>query len=371
MATNGSEDESAPTVTQQKRATVALNAAGIASLADRFSNFEQRFTSLEELLTNRLATPSTPAATPAAQADHVEEATGAGHKSAHGPVPTQGGSRGHRHHPYNNGRHTLQTPATGPVMTAFSSFAASAPPKVQQDTYLLDPEPEIDDQVRAILETTANRLATKGKKKGFPHSYVFRGEKKDRTSLGELTLSEHCWGLIRVIEDATLPPEDKPFLVSHLDAVLEDAREFPWENVRRWSEEVFSLISESRLKGGWSNETKIELLRMSISRKYTQEGKPSTTNPSNQSSTRSGATTTRAAPQQQDHLKGGPPCKDYNNNNCSLQSGHLVDGVKRPHICSYCLTNLSLVHQHSEKDCRIKQKKTSDQKPRQTQGFRE
>ena len=43
----------------------------------------------------------------------------------------------------------------------------------------MDIDNEIDTQVKALLKTTASHLAIKGKKKGFPHSYVFKGKRKN------------------------------------------------------------------------------------------------------------------------------------------------------------------------------------------------
>ena len=365
---NGTPEETSPAQPPQKRATVALNAAGIASLADRFTNFENRFEKLEETLgsiaARQVATVTTQQPQQPLPADHVGVA---GEQSTKAQTPAPSTSRGQRFHPYARESTTKSPPAQTSVLTAFNAFTAAAPKPTHAMTSA-EADPDIDDQVRTILESTVGHLAVKGKKKGFPHTYVYRGDKKERTNLGELNISEYCWGLMRVIEDQSLPAEDKPFLVAHLDAILEDSREFPWKNVRRWSEEIFSLVSEKRIKGGWSNENRIEMLRMSISRRYGQ-------GPSNSQAsldeTKKGSQTAKTSGQPQEHLRGGPPCKDFNNTSCSLQSCHMVDSVRRPHICNYCLINLSSIHTHAEKECRIKQKKTSALGIRQSQGFRE
>ena len=49
---------------------------------------------------------------------------------------------------------------------------------------------------------------------------------------------------------------------------------------------------------------------------------------------------------------------------CSLPGALLLDGYRRPHIWSSCLTQLSSIHPHPEKDCRIKARHISKRSPR-------
>lgn len=58
---------------------------------------------------------------------------------------------------------------------------------------------------------------------------------------------------------------------------------------------------------------------------------------------------------QQEVLKGGPPCPAFNpNKGCTLNSGHVINGKKMVHVCSFCLFNTSAANTHSESQYRNK-----------------
>lgn len=134
---------------------------------------------------------------------------------------------------------------------------------------------------------------------------------------------------------------------------MEDAREYDWElGVRRWSEEVFSRISEGRLLSGWHSSEEIQRMRMIIGQSKPQVSWPYTQNQQRDNSNRR----QQAQPHlQSEILKGGPPCPDYNSvTGCTLKSGHIKDGKKMVHVCSFCLHNTSAANAHPEPYCRYK-----------------
>ena len=291
------------------------------------------------------------------------------------------GLQNHRFHPYAQPSTHMAAPAqptAWPAPTwaaptssipvnipaAFQSMAGRTPLPTTAAELYNDVDQDIDQKVKAILDSTAHNLAIKGKKICYPHNYVLRGEKKERMTISTLTIAEHCWAILRIIEDANLPAEYKPALVTHLDEVQEDAHEYPWPNVRRWSEEVFTRIGEKRLK--WSEENKIQMLRVSFSRTGTtltsQSTVANTGGGSGKGNTGSGRATTANSKEQ---LRGGPPCKEFNSGACTQQGGHMVEGRRRPHICSYCIRNFSSIHTHAEKDCDIKKRQNTTQGKRQ------
>lgn len=60
---------------------------------------------------------------------------------------------------------------------------------------------------------------------------------------------------------------------------------------------------------------------------------------------------------QNEVFKGGPPCTQFNSaQGCNLPSGHVANGKKQIHVCSYCLINTAAAHPHSESNCRTKQR---------------
>lgn len=163
--------------------------------------------------------------------------------------------------------------------------------------------------------------------------------------MNSLSISDHCWAIFRIIKDDSVPSEIKPYLVTHIDQVLEDTRNYSWAGaVRPWSNEVFSQVAEGRLSNGWASTHEIQLLRISIS----QASMARITTLSDT------AKATRQSQQQpynnnNDQLRGGPPCMNFNSaKGCPLQSGHISNGQKLLHICTFCLINSAAARPHSE-----------------------
>lgn len=204
--------------------------------------------------------------------------------------------------------------------------------------------------MRNILATTAHHLSSGNSKPGlYPHKFVVRGPEKKRIPLNNVSLAEHLWGILCIVKDPKTDPRIKPCLLAHLEDVIEDACDFVWPAVRRWSEETFSLIAENRIQNGWYSSHRIQLLRVSMSR--TDNAKINFDfDPLSQRKQQPSAP-------QNDALKGGPPCPAFNSQaGCSLQSGHTVGGRRMLHKCSYCLLQCSTGYQHSEASCRNKAK---------------
>lgn len=217
----------------------------------------------------------------------------------------------------------------------------------------------LDAQVRHLLEATPHQLKGNSQHPPFPYKYVTRGLENKRLSVNTVTLAEHIYGMFLMMDDDRIDPSTKPAILEHMREVAEDACEFEWGGyVRRWSEEVFNLIAEKRLPGGWGATARIQNLRTGMSRvdsarlsKFEHPRSQPTAN-RDQPSRRYGQ-----ASHQTDPLRGGPPCKDFNSQHgCSLASGHMSQGKKQVHVCAYCLINTAAAHPHSEAHCRTKQR---------------
>lgn len=118
------------------------------------------------------------------------------------------------------------------------------------------------------METTPHPLAGKSQSGGFlyPYKYVTRGPEKRKLSFNMITLAEHIWGLFRMLDDVGTDPAVKPFLLSHMKEVAEDACEYEWgTHVRQWSEAVFDMVAEKRLPDGWNSVARIQNLRTGMS----------------------------------------------------------------------------------------------------------
>lgn len=254
-------------------------------------------------------------------------------------------------------QHTSSAAASsGPTHNAWLLSKMAAPTNLlpgrslPMSTRDLPYDPEVGEQVKHILETTATHLSTENSKPGFfPHKYIFRGPDKHRATINSLSLQEHLWAIFRMLRDDRVPAADKPFLHSHIEEILEDTRDYEWDSaVRKWSDEIFSLVSEGRLK--WDQVSKIQLLRMSMARPSTARRSISRDN------TKDIPFRVRQQTQSQPEiLKGGPPCVQFNTpNGCSLPSGHILNGRRLLHICAYCLMQTASANPHSEVVCRNK-----------------
>lgn len=138
--------------------------------------------------------------------------------------------------------------------------------------------------------------------------------------------------------------------------MIEDSCDFEWDSVRRWSEEVFTLIAENRLPGGWSATSRIQMLRMTISRSLLHRAYPPRDN-TQRDNWRQHPIQQYAQQQTQsvEAPKNGPPCTAYNGpSGCPLPAGHVVNGRKVQHVCTFCLYNSCAAYTHPEFQCRNK-----------------
>lgn len=240
---------------------------------------------------------------------------------------------------------------SGSSLHASSQFkpqSVLAPPYARYD-----PD-DVEQRVHDILTTTASSLSRGNIRQGpyaYPFKYVLRGTERQRVSIDSVSLSEHLWGIVRMIRDEKLDPQLRPYLNNHLVEVIEDSCDFQWENVRRWSEEVFGLIAEERLPGGWAATSRIQMLRMSISRLHSARYNLNKDQTHRDVNKKPNPTYT-----QNQELKGGP-CQAYNSpSGCNFPSGHVVNGRKQQHVCTFCLFNNCAAYTHSEMQCRNKTK---------------
>lgn len=210
---------------------------------------------------------------------------------------------------------------------------------------------DVEAQVQHILATTAHSLSKgNNKPEQYPFKYVARGPERKKLLINTVTLAEHLWGILRMIKDEKTDKNVVPYLLKHLEDVIEDACDFDWSRVRRWSEEIFSLVAEKRLEDGWKSQNRIQMLRMNISRTEAAALYQSfhyVKDPLYKRSAQQGPTS--------DPPRGGPPCVAYNSPaGCPLQPGHVVNGRKVSHICTFCLFNSSAAYTHPEAQCRNK-----------------
>lgn len=208
----------------------------------------------------------------------------------------------------------------------------------------------LEQAANTILASAATNISRGNARQGlFPFKYIFRGDDIKCAPMNSLSVSDHCWAIMRMIRDESVPAEIKPHLITHVEQVLEDARSYNWATaVRQWSNEIFSRVAEGRLSDGWESYNEIQLLRISISQTSTaklqahNEGNP---------------TFRQGQAANNDNMRGGPPCVNFNSQKgCPLPSGHIVNGQKLLHICAYCLFNAAVPRPHAEYYCRNRQR---------------
>lgn len=121
-----------------------------------------------------------------------------------------------------------------------------------------------------------------------------------------------------MVKDVKTDPLIKPALLSHLEV----SAKFEWPAVRRWSEEIFSMVSEDRLPKCWFSAARIQLKRMSMSRLDTAclslQKDQRDQQPDRFKNKHYGG-----SQQQELYAGGGPPCLAFNSPaGCFLFSGH-------------------------------------------------
>lgn len=218
---------------------------------------------------------------------------------------------------------------------------------------------EVEQRVQDILTSTASTLSRGNVKPGgYPFKYVHRGPERQKVSINSVSLSEHLWGLVCMVRDSQIDPSIRPHLNNHMIEIIEDNCEFEWECVRRWSEEVFTLIAENRLPGAWNAASRIQMLRLTISQAHKHRSfPPRDSTPRDNYQKEQFRRQQIQQPTQNDAPKNGPPCQAYNSQaGCHLPAGHVVNGRKVQHVCMYCLFHSCAVYTHPEAQCRNKNK---------------
>lgn len=124
----------------------------------------------------------------------------------------------------------------------------------------INKDPALEAQVHQVLLNTATSLTKGNQPAGF-----FRGQKE--VGLNSFTILEYLHGILYMNKDQAVPSNMKPYLYAHLEELIEDARDFDWATaVQPWSEEIFTLVAEGHLPEGWASHSKIQMLRMTMSR---------------------------------------------------------------------------------------------------------
>ena len=93
-----------------------------------------------------------------------------------------------------------------------------------------------------------------GTKTFFPHSYVTRGVKAMKVTMGEATMAEYTYALKLLQRDPDLPKHWLLPIAEHEVELAKMANKYDWWVCRGWSESVFLAISNRTLVNGWDDK---------------------------------------------------------------------------------------------------------------------
>ena len=163
----------------------------------------------------------------------------------------------------------------------------------------------------------------------------------------KMTFNEYVWGFTNMLRDRrAYPEEDWPHLIEHLNQVACDAQTRPWNNVRTWSDTVFSRIEAGDITWADKQEIYFDRLRLSLA-------PPTDANPH--------------------HIPTGPDntkviiCSDFNARRCKHRAAHTEAGTTLLHSCAWCYAALGSRNPHTVVQCENKLRFSNDRPAHQPQ----
>ena len=176
-----------------------------------------------------------------------------------------------------------------------------------------------------------------------PRPYMFldvpglNSQKEKAAYRDKMTYQEYVFAFTAMLRHrGACSPDEWPHLIHHLNQVACDALTRDWENVRRWSDCVFSGIEKGDIT--WQDTAEIQYDRMRLSLAPPQPR--STTQNSTIANT---------------HPTKSITCPDFSAKRCRFKSSHSDGSVNYLHNCAWCLAALNLRNTtHNVVDCENK-----------------
>ena len=191
-----------------------------------------------------------------------------------------------------------------------------------------------------------------------PFKFVERGEKCSKISQGEATLPEYLDALFIMIGSEGCPVGWGENMRLHVEDIVRMSTVWDWKICRRWSERLFKLLVEGRVKGGWNNVMFIKNLQRDMIALGQKTGECRTGKVDAVKRDRveiEGENKKQGGPF--DREKDGKPCFGWNwGKECGFKTHHGADDAKIPHICAWCAYRYKTIGYHAEKDCYSKQR---------------
>ena len=163
----------------------------------------------------------------------------------------------------------------------------------------------------------------------WPHFHIYAPPGAEPTTYPQLTIPEFTFGYLQMVDqpDAKF---NRAIMWDLLKDIMEDAVEYPWENVKNFFWIVGSHVENDRME--WGNSEAISKLRAKHSQKYEIPTKLAAVS---------------AQPQPVERLRY---CMPYQSKTCTEKGDH--GGLR--HMCAHCYRVKSVPYPHPETDCRRK-----------------
>ena len=161
----------------------------------------------------------------------------------------------------------------------------------------------------------------------------FRTPKDKAAHRDKMSFHEYVLAFTNMLKDKrACTQEDWPELVAHLNQVACDAQSRQWENVRAWSDHVFTRIESGDIN--WSAKDEIQFDRMRLS--LAPDSRPL------EKLTSDNATAKQVV------------CSDFNARRCKHRDNHVEVGITFLHVCAWCHAALGNRNPHTVVKCENK-----------------
>ena len=172
----------------------------------------------------------------------------------------------------------------------------------------------------------------------WPHFHIYKPPGAEPMTFSSLSVQEFVYGFQHMVDqpDARL---DRSVMWDVLKGMMEDAMEYPWQNVRDFYWVVGSHIENNRLE--WTDTDKVQKLRVKHAQKHEIPTKKQAAQPAPAAKIRY--------------------CGPFQNGTCQERGDH----AGQRHICAHCYRTKKLQFTHPETECR---RKVTEQQPKNAEG---
>ena len=173
----------------------------------------------------------------------------------------------------------------------------------------------------------------------WPQEFVLSGFKKERVQYDQLSVVQWVAGYCRILREEQ-NPQVKEHMIDYLIALMEDAHDFSWDAARASHTVLLCRMEQGEVQK-YTETEKLDRIRRANAQRHAF----SSTNESQNS---------------QKKVKGKVlNCSYYNQGTCVHQRSHDTKDITYRHICAFCFQQLGKTFNHSEQNCRNKNKKLS------------